>query len=104
MPPPHPLQETQKQLGHRQRIDALLIKPVQRMSQYKLLLRDIHETARKLGEVTPTLEKAVQITQEVPKRTNDAMTLSMIYGYEGNIHKHGQIILQVCRVCMTMYR
>ena len=62
---------------------------------YKLLLRDIHNTAKKLGTVTSTLEKALQITQDVPKRANDAMTLSMIYDYDGNIHKHGQIILQV---------
>jgi hypothetical protein len=48
-----------------------------------------------MGMVLPSMEKAVQITTEVPKRANDAMTLSMIYGYEGNIHKHGQIILQV---------
>lgn len=89
-------QDTQKQLGHRQGIHALLIKPVQHMSMYKLLLRDLHATASKLGLVTPTLEKAVQITQEIPKRTNDAMTLSMIYGYE-----HGQIIVQAC-VCVYM--
>lgn len=63
---------------------------------YKLLLRDLTATAKKMDVVPPSLEKAVQITQEVPKRANDAMTLSMIYGYEGNIHKHGEIILQVC--------
>lgn len=67
------------------------------MSMYKLLIRDMHAAAVKLSMVTPVLEKAVQITQDVPKRANDAMTLSMIYGYEGNIHMHGQIILQVSR-------
>lgn len=33
--------------------------------------------------------------QDVPKRANDAMTMSMIYGYDGNIHANGQIIAQV---------
>lgn len=105
LPPPPPpssllyLQGIQNRLGHRQGIDHLLIKPVQRISMYKLLLRDLHTTAKKMGVVTPAVEKAVQITQEVPKRANDAMTLSMIYGYEGNMHNHGQIILMVGVVC-----
>ena len=46
---------------------------------------------------TPILERALNLMQDVPKRANDAMTLSMIYGYEGNIHHSGQIILQVSR-------
>lgn len=33
--------------------------------------------------------------QDVPKQANDAMALSMIVGYHGNIHANGQIILQV---------
>ena len=44
---------------------------------------------------TGNLEKALQLMQDIPKRANDAMALSMIYGYEGNIHANGQIILQV---------
>jgi len=55
----------------------------------------MHAAAKKLLLVTPILEKAVQITQDVPRKANDAMTLSMIYGYEGNIQAYGQIILQV---------
>ena len=51
---------------------------------------------------TPNLEKALELMQDVPKRANDAMTLSMICGYDGNIHAQGQIILQVCRSpCMS---
>ena len=43
----------------------------------------------------PSLEEAVQLMQDVPKEANDHMALSMIDGYEGNIHANGQIILQV---------
>ena len=43
----------------------------------------------------PLLEEAVQLMQDVPKEANDHMALSMIDGYEGNIHANGQIILQV---------
>ena len=44
---------------------------------------------------TGNLEKALQLMQDIPKRANDAMALSMIFGYDGNIHANGQIILQV---------
>lgn len=90
-------QDVQNLLGHRQGIDSFLIKPVQRITKYQLLLRDLHRSAQKAAMETPNLEKALHLMQDVPKRANDAMTLSMIYGYEGNIHASGQIILQVGR-------
>jgi len=69
--------------------------PIQRVSRYKLLLGDLQKSAKKVGLTTPLLDKAVQLMLDVPRRANDAMTLSSIYGYEGNIHKHGQLLLQV---------
>ena len=33
--------------------------------------------------------------KDVPKQANDAMALSMIVGYPGNIHANGEIIIQV---------
>ncbi len=35
--------------------------------------------------------------EEIPKRANDAMTLSMIVDYDGNIHSYGQLIAHVSR-------
>ena len=90
-------QEVKTQLGHRQDIDSYLIKPVQRITRYKLLLGDLYRSAQKAEMKTPILERALSLMEDVPKRANDAMTLSMIYGYEGNIHSSGQIILQVGR-------
>lgn len=79
----------------RQGIDSFLIKPVQRITKYQLLLRDLKKSGDKAMMKTDTLEKALQLMQDIPKRANDAMALSMIFGYEGNIHANGQIILQV---------
>ena len=53
------------------------------------------KTSHKIGLPVPTLEEAVQLMQDVPKQANDAMALSMIVGYQGNIHANGQIVLQV---------
>ena len=95
-PPSQPTQDIQTQLKHRQGIASFLIKPVQRISQYQLLLRDLQKSAQKAGLAsTPQLDAALQQMQDVPKRTNDAMTLSMICGYEGAISASGQLIMHV---------
>lgn len=58
------------------------------------------KTSQKAGNPIPLLEEAVQLMKDVPKQANDAMALSMIVGYDGNIHANGAIILQVSRsVC-----
>ncbi len=88
-------QEVQTQLGHKQGINSFLIRPVQRITKYKLLLSDLHKTAKKAQLDTPILEKALSLMEEIPKRANDAMTLSMICGYDGNIHSYGQLIAHV---------
>ena len=56
------------------------------------------KTAQKTGSPVPLLESAVQLMKDVPKQANDAMALSMIVGYDGNIHANGAIILQVSSV------
>ena len=85
----------QMNLAHQLSLDSYLLKPVQRITKYQLLLRDLKKSGEKAGMETGNLEKALQLMQDIPKRANDAMALSMIYGYEGNIHANGQIILQV---------
>ncbi|CAI8043349.1 Kalirin [Geodia barretti] len=87
-------QDIQKRLKQRQGIDSFLIKPVQRISQYQLLLRDLQKSAVKSGLAsTPHLNAALQQMQDIPKRANDAMTLSMICGYDGAISASGQLIM-----------
>lgn len=79
----------------REDIASFLIKPVQRITKYQLLLKDLMKSAQKADMSYEQLEEAVQLMQDVPKQANDAMALSMIVGYDGNIHANGQIILQV---------
>ena len=90
-------QEAQKKHELRQGIDSYLIKPVQRITKYQLLLRDLKKTGEKAGMETGSLETALLLMKDIPKKANDAMALSMIFGYEGNIHANGRIILQVSK-------
>lgn len=86
--------EVKEKYELREDIDSFLIKPVQRITKYQLLLKDLMKTSHKIGLPVPALEEAVQLMQDVPKQANDAMALSMIVGYQGNIHANGQIVLQ----------
>lgn len=89
------MQDLQLKLGFREDIASFLIKPVQRITKYQLLLKDLLKSSQKAGWNVPLLEQALQLMQDVPKQANDAMALSMIVGYHGNIHANGQIVLQV---------
>ena len=88
-------QEMQEELKLREDIASFLIKPVQRITKYQLLLRDLFLTSQKLDTDNPMLEKSLQLMKDVPKQANDAMALSMIVGYPGNIHANGEIVIQV---------
>ena len=48
-------QGLKQQLGHKLALNDLLIKPVQRLMKYQLLLRDAHKHATKAGQYFPCL-------------------------------------------------
>ncbi|KAJ8358713.1 hypothetical protein SKAU_G00152380 [Synaphobranchus kaupii] len=61
-------EELKQQLGHRLQLNDLLIKPVQRIMKYQLLLKDFLKYHTKAGMDTAELEKAVEVMCFVPKR------------------------------------
>ncbi|MGH0176301.1 UNVERIFIED_CONTAM: hypothetical protein FKN15_007042, partial [Acipenser sinensis] len=69
--------ELRQQLGHRLQLNDLLIKPVQRIMKYQLLLK-----------------KAVQVMCFVPKRCNDMMNVGRLQGFEGKITAQGKLLQQ----------
>ncbi|KAL2084885.1 hypothetical protein ACEWY4_020403 [Coilia grayii] len=81
-------------LGHRLRITDLLIKPVQRIMKYQLLLKDLLKFSQRAGLDCTELEKAVEVMCIVPKRCNDMMNVGRLQGFEGKITAQGQLLLQ----------
>ncbi|XP_055434668.1 rho guanine nucleotide exchange factor 25 isoform X5 [Bubalus kerabau] len=75
-------EELRQQLGHRLQLNDLLIKPVQRIMKYQLLLKDFLKYYRRAGMDTEELEQAVEVMCFVPKRCNDMMTLGRLRGFE----------------------
>lgn len=71
-------------MGHKLTLGDLLIKPVQRIMKYQLLLRDIFkytERARLQAEVE-SLRTALKIMQVVPKAANDMMDVGRLKGFD----------------------
>ncbi|XP_066440511.1 rho guanine nucleotide exchange factor 25 isoform X2 [Eleutherodactylus coqui] len=87
-------EELRQQLSHRLQLNDLLIKPVQRIMKYQLLLKDFLKYSSKAGQDTTELEKAVEVMCFVPKRCNDMMNLGRLQGFEGKITAQGKLLQQ----------
>ncbi|XP_053311744.1 rho guanine nucleotide exchange factor 25 [Spea bombifrons] len=87
-------EELRQQLSHRLQLNDLLIKPVQRIMKYQLLLKDFLKYYSKAGQDTSELEKAVEVMCFVPKRCNDMMNLGRLQGFEGKITAQGKLLQQ----------
>ncbi|XP_073677543.1 triple functional domain protein [Garra rufa] len=87
-------EDLKQRLGHRLQITDLLIKPVQRIMKYQLLLKDFLKFSKKLGIESFELEKSVEVMCIVPKRCNDMMNVGRLQGFDGKIIAQGRLLLQ----------
>uniref|UniRef100_A0A8C2G977 Rho guanine nucleotide exchange factor (GEF) 25b n=1 Tax=Cyprinus carpio TaxID=7962 RepID=A0A8C2G977_CYPCA len=87
-------EELRQQLGHRLQLNDLLIKPVQRIMKYQLLLKDFLKYYTKAGRQTEDLERAVEVMCFVPKRCNDMMNVGRLQGFEGQLRAQGKLLQQ----------
>ncbi|XP_049739654.1 rho guanine nucleotide exchange factor 25 isoform X4 [Elephas maximus indicus] len=95
-------EELRQQLGHRLQLNDLLIKPVQRIMKYQLLLKDFLKYYSRAGMDTEELERAVEVMCFVPKRCNDMMTLGRLRGFEVScLGLEGNLQGDSCRFALT---
>ncbi|XP_067385674.1 rho guanine nucleotide exchange factor 25 [Emydura macquarii macquarii] len=87
-------EELKQELGHRLQLNDLLIKPVQRIMKYQLLLKDFLKYYSKARRDTEQLERAVQVMCFVPKRCNDMMNVGRLQGFEGKLTAQGKLLQQ----------
>ncbi|XP_071942485.1 uncharacterized protein [Antedon mediterranea] len=71
-----------------------LIKPVQRLTKYQLLLKEVVKYTSRAKEDCIELEMALNVMMQVPKRANDLMHISLIEGFQGNINDLGKLYRQ----------
>ncbi|XP_029906976.1 rho guanine nucleotide exchange factor 25 isoform X2 [Myripristis murdjan] len=87
-------EDLRQQLGHRLQLNDLLIKPVQRIMKYQLLLKDFLKYYSKAGRDVEELQRAVEVMCFVPKRCNDMMNVGRLQGFEGKVTAQGKLLQQ----------
>ncbi|XP_050683948.1 triple functional domain protein isoform X1 [Leptidea sinapis] len=93
----HYFQELRNKLGHKLQLGDLLIKPIQRIQKYHLLVKKIlsySEAANAPPNVIDSLRDAVQCTSIIPKNANDMMDVGRLQGFKGNIAAQGKLLFQ----------
>lgn len=86
--------ETKQKLGHKVALCDLLIKPVQRIMKYQLLLKDIVKYTERAGDRLDVLKKALQVMHVVPKACDDMMQVGRLQNFDGNLSAQGKLIFQ----------
>ncbi|XP_072474451.1 probable guanine nucleotide exchange factor MCF2L2 isoform X2 [Notamacropus eugenii] len=86
-------QECQRKLDHKLSLDAYLLKPVQRITKYQLLLKEMLKCSKN-SEDTAELEEALATVLDIIKSVNDSMHQIAITGYEGDLHELGKLLMQ----------
>ncbi|KAK9537252.1 hypothetical protein VZT92_004885 [Zoarces viviparus] len=87
-------EEIQQDAQSRLTISDFLIKPIQRITKYQLLLKDFLKYSSKAGIDCEQIEKAVDLMSQVPKLCNDMMNLGRLQGYEGKLTSQGKLLQQ----------
>ncbi|XP_060118775.1 kalirin isoform X1 [Heteronotia binoei] len=87
-------EEVQQEISQRLTLSDFLIKPIQRITKYQLLLKDFLKYSEKAGLECSETEKAVELMCLVPKRCNDMMNLGRLQGFEGKLAAQGKLLQQ----------
>ncbi|XP_039082559.1 guanine nucleotide exchange factor DBS isoform X2 [Hyaena hyaena] len=86
-------QECQRKLDHKLSLDSYLLKPVQRITKYQLLLKEMLKYSKSC-EGAEDLQEALSSILGILKAVNDSMHLIAITGYDGNLSDLGRLLMQ----------
>ncbi|XP_067844273.1 rho guanine nucleotide exchange factor 25-like [Heptranchias perlo] len=87
-------EEIKLDLGEKFSLSDFLIKPIQRITKYQLLLRDFLKYSEQAGIDCSEIAKAVDVMYLVPKRCNDMMNLGRLEGFTGKLTTQGKLLQQ----------
>ncbi|XP_031800184.1 proto-oncogene DBL isoform X1 [Sarcophilus harrisii] len=85
--------ECQKKLDHKLGLDSYLLKPVQRLTKYQLLLKELLKYSASC-EGVHELQEALEAMLDLLKSVNDSMHQTAITGYDGDLSDLGKILMQ----------
>ncbi|KAG7310761.1 hypothetical protein JYU34_003572 [Plutella xylostella] len=87
------LQACQQRLGHKLPLAAYLLKPVQRITKYQLLLKDLLRYGE-CGSMSSGLQQALDCMLVVLKCVNDSMHQIAITGVPVDLNQQGELLMQ----------
>uniref|UniRef100_UPI00358DFDE0 guanine nucleotide exchange factor DBS isoform X2 n=1 Tax=Myxine glutinosa TaxID=7769 RepID=UPI00358DFDE0 len=86
-------QECQRRIDHKLALDSYLLKPVQRITKYQLLLKEMLKCSKN-SPGTAALEEALNGMLAILKAVNDSMHQLSITGFDGDLAKLGHVLMQ----------
>ncbi|XP_030065437.1 proto-oncogene DBL [Microcaecilia unicolor] len=86
-------QECQRKLEHKLGLDSYLLKPVQRLAKYQLLLKELLKYSINCDGIQE-LQEALVAMLDLLKSVNDSMHQIAITGYDGDINDFGKVLMQ----------
>ncbi|MFT7812757.1 pleckstrin homology domain-containing family G member 4B-like isoform X1 [Arapaima gigas] len=88
-------QKKQRELGDSMDLSSYLLKPVQRISKYNLLLQDmLKECDAVQGSERAEIQAALEVVRFQLRHGNDLLTMDDIQGCDVNLKEQGQLIRQ----------
>ncbi|CAH1245845.1 MCF2L [Branchiostoma lanceolatum] len=90
--------ECQLRLGHKLPLEAYLLKPVQRITKYQLLLKEMLKYTQD-QEGRQDIDDALATMLEVLKNVNDIMHQIAITGFDGDLSQQGKLLMQGFLCC-----
>ncbi|XP_050976664.1 proto-oncogene DBL isoform X1 [Labeo rohita] len=87
------IQECKKKLDHKLGLDSYLLKPVQRLTKYQLLLKELLKHSSN-SQYASELQGALNAMLDLLKSVNDSMHQIAITGYEGELSDLGRVLMQ----------
>ncbi|XP_017344270.1 proto-oncogene DBL isoform X1 [Ictalurus punctatus] len=86
-------QECKRKLKHKLDLDSYLLKPVQRLTKYQLLLKELLKHSTQSQNVCE-IQGALNAMLDLLKSVNDSMHQIAITGYEGDLCDLGRVLMQ----------
>ncbi|KAJ8015700.1 hypothetical protein DPEC_G00028840 [Dallia pectoralis] len=87
-------QECQRNLEHKLGLDSYLLKPIQRLTKYQLLLKELLKYSPEGCDGTSQLQGALTAMLDLLKSVNDSMHQIAITGYQGELCDLGRVLMQ----------
>ena len=88
------LKECQQSLGHLLPLSSYLLKPVQRVTKYRLLLSEMLKYVTKDNPAYADIIEALHTMNKVLRNVNDVMHSSGLIGFPGDLDDQGKLMLQ----------